>query len=51
MFGLKKFNDTKTKKFGNDKMRKQKFAIKTYYKSKTTAVKTKDNNSKNRIVY
>ena len=34
MFGLKKFNDTKTKNFENDKQRKQYYAIKNYYKKK-----------------
>ena len=41
MFGLKKFNDTKTKKFENDKKRKQYYAIKNYYAKKTATVKSK----------
>lgn len=41
MFGLKKFNEIKTKKFENDKKRKQYFAIKNYYKTKTATVKSK----------
>lgn len=36
MFGLKKFKDTKTKKFENDKKRKQYFAIKNYYENKSS---------------
>ena len=36
MFGLKKFKDTKTKKFENDKKRKQYFAIKSYYDNKSS---------------
>ena len=32
MFGLKLFNKTKTKKFENDKERRQYFAIQGYYK-------------------
>lgn len=35
MFGIKKFKDAKTKKFDNDKDRKQFFAIQAYYKNKT----------------
>ena len=45
MFGIKKFNETKTKRFENDKKRKQYFAIKNYYKTKSTLKKTKNNNS------
>ena len=41
MFGLKKFNDTKTKKFENDKQRKQHFAIQNYYKKKIAMTKKK----------
>ena len=41
MFGLKKFNDTKTKRFENDKKRKQYFAIKNYYAKKTATTVTK----------
>ena len=42
MFGLKKFNDKKTKKFDNDKKRKQYYAIKNYYKTKNATVKSKN---------
>ena len=41
MFGLKIFNDTKTKRFTNDKKRKQNFANKNYHKTKTATVKSK----------
>lgn len=41
MFGIKKFNNTKTKKFDNDKKRKQYFAIKNYYTKKTATIKNK----------
>lgn len=34
MFGIKKYKDAKTKKFNNDKERKQFFAIQSYYKNK-----------------
>ena len=34
MFGLKVFTKTKTKKFANDKDRKQYYAIQGYYKKK-----------------
>ena len=39
MFGLKIFKDTKTKKFANDKERKQYFAIKNYYAKKKLTTK------------
>lgn len=42
MFGLKLFKEVKTKKFNNDKKRKQYFAIKNYYASKTASVKNKN---------
>ena len=35
MFGLKVFTKTKTKKFANDKDRKQYYAIQGYYKKKS----------------
>ena len=35
MFGLKLFTKTKTKKFANDKARKQYYAIQGYYKKKS----------------
>lgn len=41
MFGLKKFNETKTNRFENDKRRKQYFAIRNYYAKKTTTTITK----------
>ena len=41
MFGLKKFKETKTKKFESDKKRKQYFAIKNKYKVKSVSVKSK----------
>lgn len=34
MFGLKLFTKTKTKKYANDKKRKQYYAIQGYYKKK-----------------
>ena len=34
MFGLKLFTKTKTKKFANDKDKKQYYAIQRYYKKK-----------------
>ncbi len=37
MFGTKKFKDAKTKKFNDDKERKQFFAIRAYYKNKPKA--------------
>ncbi len=46
MFGLKKYKDTKTRKFKSDKQRKQYFAIKNYYSSKTATVKTKNKKDK-----
>lgn len=42
MFGLKKFKETKTKKFESDKKRKQYFAIKNYYKAKSVCAKSKN---------
>ena len=41
MFGLKIFKDTKTKKFKNDKERRQFFAIQNYYKTKSVGSKSK----------
>ena len=46
MFGLKKFKDTKTKKFASDKKRKQFFAIKNYYKTKGIDAKSKNDSNK-----
>lgn len=37
MFGLKLFAKTKTKKFANEKGRKQYYAIQGYYKKKNQA--------------
>lgn len=39
MFGLKLFTKTKTKKFANDKERKQYYAIQGYYKNKNSTQK------------
>ena len=41
MFGLKKFTKVKTKKFANDKDRKQYWAIQGYYKKKAETNNTK----------
>lgn len=38
MFGIKLFAKTKTKKFANDKDRKQYYAIQGYYKKKNETV-------------
>ncbi len=46
MFGLKKFKETKTKKFESDKKRKQYFAIRNYYKAKSVNSKNKNDNKK-----
>ena len=49
MFGLKIFAKTKTKKFANDKSRRQYYAIQGYYKKKNSATKSslgKPNNKK-----
>lgn len=46
MFGLKKFKETKTKKFESDKNRKQYFAIQNYYKAKSVGVKNKNERKK-----
>ena len=43
MFGLKKFKETKTKKFESDKNRKQYFAIQNYYKAKIMISKNSNN--------
>ena len=39
MFGLKLFTKTKTKKFANNKDRKQYYAIQGYYKKKNDSIK------------
>ena len=46
MFGLKKFKEAKTKKFESDKKRKQHFAIKNHYKTKSIGTKSKNDNKK-----
>lgn len=46
MFGLKKFKETKTKKFESDKKRKQYFAIQNHYKAKGVGSKSKNDNKK-----
>ena len=46
MFGLKMFAKTKTKKFANDKDRKQYYAIQGYYKKKNDSIKQTTTKSK-----
>ena len=43
MFGLKIFTKTKTKKFANDRERKQHYAIQKYYSKKNQAIKNSSN--------
>lgn len=51
MFGLKKFNNTKTKRFESNKKRKQYFAIQSYYKKKGTATKTEKAKKEDRPIF
>ena len=46
MFGLKIFKETKTKKFKNDKERKQYYAIQSYYKNKNATLTPNKNKDK-----
>lgn len=46
MFAIKKFKNAKTKKFENDKERKQYFAIQSYYKNKASVYSTKKKTTK-----
>lgn len=46
MFGLKLFTKTKTKKFANDKERRQYYAIQGYYKKKNEIADKKTTKAK-----
>lgn len=46
MFGSKKFKDVKTKKFENDKKRRQYFAIKNYYEHNNKMTQSRNHDAK-----